>query len=570
MMAECTNGTLVLLTGEPHEMQNVLQDSLPLTLRLPIEGEPNACKQEVTDGVIMAECMKGMVKTAEPTETITDVDEGTTLGRGPVLEACGIDEGDRECNSQLQPQQRNLYDEESHQHDENAIADVPNAYGLLLVGEWEVCASGRLSCESGTSEQVSAGKLETHVKCYQQLCMASGNGDCEVECVDTPHELMQLQAMSIELEDPYSGSIPCIHLGSMNWCAGSANSPGCETDGLRGQVDGRRGWTDTLSVSHSAETTGMSNSEGAGTYLGAGGMNHVINTTNGIRCHADALTGPTDVPSIDTDAITPANATQTISTPQKRAKPPDLPIETTRWVPGKPNGHRSHADTSSTRTHASCVGNDVKTAANAMETVKTSRNKQKLLNSPNGTTKWTPDMPNGSGSHMDALSVHMDMHCIGNTMEMAENTTKNVRTCTKESETRNSPNGISITTAKPTSRWRRVSVDSGDVYVPLNVPIVVPSQNFVFGRPESGDEAIAPSVEGERAGDGDGGGYRDVGDVDSMTSGGDIDSKQVEAVLLATDSQHMRQSRRLQRNDLPVSSRPPIHHEEHPYRLVRH
>ena len=158
VMAECTNGTLVLLTGEPHEMQNVPQDSLLLTPRPPIEGEPNTCKQEATDGVITAERMKGTVKTAEPTETIADVDEGTMLGRGPVLEACGIDEGDRERNSQLQPQQRNLYDEESRQHDENAIADVPNAYGLPLVGEWEVCASGRLSCESGTSERALASR----------------------------------------------------------------------------------------------------------------------------------------------------------------------------------------------------------------------------------------------------------------------------------------------------------------------------------------------------------------------------------------------------------------------------
>ena len=60
------------------------------------------------------------------------------------------------------------------------------------------------------------------------------------------------------------------------------------------------------------------------------------------------------------------------------------------------------------------------------------------------------------------------------------------------------------------------------MYIPYNAPIAIPRRRIVFGRPESRDEAIEPSVEGERAGDGDGDG--DVGDVDGTTSGGDSDS----------------------------------------------
>jgi len=44
-------------------------------------------------------------------------------------------------------------------------------------------------------------------------------------------------------------------------------------------------------------------------------------------------------------------------------------------------------------------------------------------------------------------------------------------------------------------------------YIPQNAPVVVietPNRIFVFGEVESGDEPIVASVEGERAGDGDG------------------------------------------------------------------
>jgi len=181
------------------------------------------------------------------------------------------------------------------------------------------------------------------------------------------------------------------------------------------------------------------------------------------------------------------------------------------------------------------------------------------------TAKWTPYMPNGSGSHADGSSVHTDTQSVGNATEMAGNEAERVRTHQNGSTTRNSPNAIEIATPKRANRWRKVSVDGGDVYVPRNAPVAAietANRNIVFGRAESGDKAIAPSVEGERAGDGDG----DVGDT---TSGGDVDSKRVEAALLAGESQLKRQSRRTQDKNLPVSSWPPIRSANRPYGLVR-
>ena len=112
-----------------------------------------------------------------------------------------------------------------------------------------------------------------------------------------------------------------------------------------------------------------------------------------------------------------------------------------------------------------------------------------------------------------------------------------------------------------TDCWRGVSIDDIDVYIPLNAPIEVPRRRIVFGQVESRDMVIALSVEGERAVKGDGdrdSDDRGVGNVDGTTSGGDVDSKRVEAALLAGDSQRMHQNRRTRNSNLPMSSVPPI------------
>jgi len=193
---------------------------------------------------------------------------------------------------------------------------------------------------------------------------------------------------------------------------------------------------------------------------------------------------------------------------------------------------------------------------------------------PGKGARQAADEPDSCGSHADVSNARMDVQSIGNATETAADEAERVRTRRMGSVTRNSPNGIQITTAKPTSRWKRVSIGDGDVYVPSNTPIEVlgtASRRIVFGQVESGIEGNQRSVEGERAsdGDGDGDGNRGDGEGDT-TSGGDIDSKRVEAALLAGDSQLERQSRRIQMGNLPVLSVPPIQSERRPYGLVRH
>ena len=141
----------------------------------------------------------------------------------------------------------------------------------------------------------------------------------------------------------------------------------------------------------------------------------------------------------------------------------------------------------------------------------------------------------------------MNAYTVETEMEMAVNETEIVRTHRKMSKTRNSPYTYEIVMSNPTYQWKRVSDGNGDVYVPWNAPVRAQGRIFAFGEVESGEKAIAPSLEGERTVGGDGdpnGGDGDSGDGDGTASGNGIDSSRVKAVWLAGESQHMHWSRR--------------------------
>ena len=188
-----------------------------------------------------------------------------------------------------------------------------------------------------------------------------------------------------------------------------------------------------------------------------------LNATNGVRRHADALTGPTDVSSVETDAYSTANATEFVSTTPRCKKPPDLPSQSPRWAPDEPNGFGDHADASSVRTDAYCVGNDTTTTVNATETVSIPQNEQKQLNSPMETAKRTPDVPDGSGSRADGSSVRRHAYCVGNETETAGYEAERVRTRRIGSRTQDSPETREIATPELPRQRRKVSID-GETY----------------------------------------------------------------------------------------------------------
>ena len=331
-------------------------------------------------------------------------------------------------------------------------------------------------------------------------------------------ELDTLIIVSIEPESTDSGEIPHVCLGGTRWRVCNVEGLGDQADGSSCETDGARHQTDASRASNRPEMAVVSHNEGAGTYLGAGGAKGNIEVMDGVERHVHTSTGHGAVPSVKTDAIIPARAPDSVSIPRKRIKPPDLPSRSARTP---------------------------------------------------------PDEPDGCGNHTDALRVFTDGHNVETESETSEIETGNVRIRQNGSNTQYLQSTPENGTPKRSVGWKWVSVGDGDVYLPLNMHIMVPSRKIVFGEVESIEKAIAPIVKGERAGDGssdrngDDGDGRRSGDVDSTTSGGSVHSKQVNAALLAVGSQHMRQRRRSGHRYSPVSSRPPIRHPNRPYGDVR-
>ena len=330
--AKCTETTAVVLESAPHKMQNQPQNSLPLTLRPPIEGGPSECKQEVVESIMMAERTNGMVKMAKPTE-IADIDRMALLGGEPAERACGVNEGDgTEHEGKSRLQETNLLCEETRQHSGNATEDTPSARKLPLVGEWTVCASGKVS-------------------------------DLEVKPADSPIESKTLIVISIESEVLGGGDILRVRPGGMQMRTGNVNGSRGQTDWSEGQADVLRGWTDTPDASNNAETNVMDHGESASMYLRVRDAKRVVVETDGTGTHADVSTRQGEVPSVELDAIKPVNATEIVRMPQMKPKLPDSPMEAAWQRSHEPNSIGDHADRSSMPTEVHNIGYDTEMAA---------------------------------------------------------------------------------------------------------------------------------------------------------------------------------------------------------------
>ena len=312
--AKCTEMTSVILESALHKMQNLLQDLLPLTPRPPIEGEPNRCKQEVVDSVVMAGRTNRTVKLAEPTKTDADVDRTALLGGELVEMACGVDEGDqteRESKSWLQ--QTKLLCGEIVQHSGNTTENIPIAHGMPLEGEWTCCASGEASnpkldgiesegCASGMNEQT----------CTDEADSSAGHG---TEPAGSSNESEMLVTALILSEGPDGSNIPHVCLGGTQMQTDDMNSLGSQSDASNGQVDVLRmqtGQADSSNVSKNAEMANISHADGAGTYLAIRHAKRPIHETDGTRIHADTSIWHGDIPSVETDTLTAENETPNI------------------------------------------------------------------------------------------------------------------------------------------------------------------------------------------------------------------------------------------------------------------
>ena len=141
------------------------------------------------------------------------------LGGEPAKRAPEVDEAMRSDPLRLAQAQTNF---EENQCNRNAKIDIPSAYGLLLEGEWIVCASGKAGCEMGISKSASIHNevevfAQTPAECCQQLHKADGNPSCrKVEPTDTTNVCEAPVTMSVDSENPGDGDMPRMYLGSTN------------------------------------------------------------------------------------------------------------------------------------------------------------------------------------------------------------------------------------------------------------------------------------------------------------------------------------------------------------------
>ena len=285
------------------------------------------------------------------------VNRTALLGGEPAKRAPEVDETMHSNPQRLARAQTNF---EENQRSKNAMKDVPSTHGLLLEGEWIVCASGEASCEMGTSESRSVDdKVEVFVqmptKSSQQLAGVDGDTGRKVEPMDTTNMPEALVTASNDLENLDCSDIPRMYLRSMNWCAGDPNGLGSQMDGLSceadvstGQADVLRGWSETLSMSDSPETAGISCGDNLGTYLGAGGAKCSAEVMEGFGSHMDPLSTRTGVLSAGTDVNMTVNEAETISMRPVQLKLPKPPTGGKNGHADETDGSRNHLSMSST------------------------------------------------------------------------------------------------------------------------------------------------------------------------------------------------------------------------------
>ena len=146
------------------------------------------------------------------------------------------------------------------------------------------------------------------------MCASGKASDLEVEPAGSSNKLETLVIISIELEGPDGGRIPCICLGGTQMQPGDVDGPGCRTDMSRGQVDALRAQMDAPSTLNNAEMDVIGHSEGVGTYLGAGGVKRNPDEPDGCRNLADMSSVHTDAHSDGDELETSANVRINIRT----------------------------------------------------------------------------------------------------------------------------------------------------------------------------------------------------------------------------------------------------------------
>ncbi|KIM66801.1 hypothetical protein SCLCIDRAFT_1210857 [Scleroderma citrinum Foug A] len=257
----------------------------------------------------------------------------------------------------------------------------------------------------------------------------------------SPNESETLVTASIESETPHSSETPRVCLGSANWRTDDLNGLGGQTDGSHGGVDVSRGQADIPGMSNHAETAILGHRDDPSTHLGAGDVKHDVDEMDGLGSHMDALSGCTDTPSVQTNALIPRDASDTVSIPRTKPKPPNLPGEGARLALNKLNDFGSHTDVLSLQTDAPSVQTGARTTANKVQIVKTLQIESNLPKSLTRGEKWPVNETNSHGNPTEMSSARTGSQNVETDVKTAENASRIVRMRQNKQKPQNLPAG---------------------------------------------------------------------------------------------------------------------------------
>ena len=255
---------------------------------------------------------------------------------------------------------------------------LPRQHSLLLKGER--VGGAAISCTHSSSGQSMPQKLS-----------------------NTPNEPDTLVTVSIKLEKPRSGEILQVHLERVRWHANDMHHPRSRADASdghidrsRGLADDSRGWADVLSAPNKPEMANISHGEGAGTYLGPGDTKHGVRETDGVGSHVDTSTWSMDIPSVETNTLTPTIAPETVSTHLIESKPLKPPTMSANGCANETDGSSHHPGTLNMCMHSI-------TPTDEAGTISMHQIGSKWPNSPSKAVRQRPDRPNTCGNLMDRV-----------------------------------------------------------------------------------------------------------------------------------------------------------------------
>ena len=230
-------------------------------------------------------------------------------------------------------------------------------------------------------------------------------------------------------------------------------------------------WMDVLNALNGAGTSGISHSNGGDTYLGVGDTKHGVRETDGLGSQTDTSSGHSDVPSIKLDTLIPTIAPAIIRTTRKRGKLPNLPTQSTKWLPYKPNSHGNCLVRLDGWTDVQNSGNEMETPADEAETISICPIESKLPKSPTKCTNGCANETDGSSHHPGTLN--MCTHVITPTDEVG-----NISMHPNEQKWPNSPVGSTrMAPDEPDSFGNPVDTSNGQTDAPSMQMDMLTSRN---------------------------------------------------------------------------------------------